>query len=283
MHRLTRIVSLLALLAVAACSSSPDQPQLADGPDEELNAAKPILEAKLYDDPDATPSAGCDVHTAATLLQTKTGKLRLQLENRVSGGCEIFIVPNKRTYSVAQSDSCGSKVYKGTSGADSVELQDHSTRMCEDFRPALLELSEKRNGQQVRLYGKQSDVSNPPGTGDAQILDVKLYGEPNAEVSAFCDQYTHLGLKRSGDSIEARLENKLSATSSCEIFVSPNERLFTVSESEDCGSKVYTSESGGDRIVIKDHSTRLCENVVPARIEVELTVNNRTSRLYSPE
>ena len=279
-----RFFVILPLLALAACtSSSGDDASVADGEDQEQASATKLMESQMRSDPQAQPDNFCDKYTQVTLLKTRTGKLLLELENRLGGSCEIFVEPDKHSYTVTESESCGSKMYKGTKAGDTVELQDNRTRLCEDIRPALLELREKRNGFERSLYGKPAAASGGGGGGSASVLDVKLYDEPHAQVSQFCDKHTWLTLKREGGALKARLEYKLSATSSCEIFISPNEKLFTVTQSDDCGTKVYSSGSGPSRVVIKDHSTRLCENVIPARVEVEVTEGGQTRHLYTAE
>jgi hypothetical protein len=283
-----RLLILLPLLALAACSSSSsnEDGSLADGEDQEQASATKILESQMRSDPQAQPDGFCDKYTQVTLLKARTGRLILELENRLGGSCEIFVAPDKHSYTVTESSNCGSKIYKGTKDGDTVELQDNRTRLCEDLRPAILELKEKRSGFERALYGAPAASSggNNGGGGAAQVLDVKLYDQPHAQVSQFCDKHTHLGLKRAaGGALSARLEYKLSATSSCEIFIAPNEKLFTVTQSDDCGTKVYSSPPGPSRVVIKDHSTRLCENVIPARVEVELTEGGQTRHLYTAE
>jgi hypothetical protein len=280
-----RFLVILPLLALAACSSSTsDDGSLADGEDQEQASATKLLESQMRSDAQAAPDNFCDKYTQVTLLKTRTGKLLIELENRLAGSCEIFVAPDKHSYTVTESESCGSKMYKGTKNGDSVELQDNRTRVCEDIRPAILELKEKHNGFERSLYGKPAAATGGGNTGGgAQVLDVKLYDEPHAQVSPSCDKHTALTLKRTGSALSARLEYKLSATSACEIFIAPNEKLFTVTQSDDCGTKVYSSGAGPSRVVIKDHSTRLCENVIPARVEVELTEGGQTRHLYTAE
>jgi hypothetical protein len=275
-----RLIASLSLATLAACSNSADDLSAIESEDRDLTGATALLQGKLYEEPDANPSPECDVHVAATLFQTAAGKLRLQLQNQVAGTCEIYVQPDKRSYVVTQSASCGSKVYAGTRGVDSIELQDHRGRLCENVIPSILELREDRNGATTRLYGKPSAAGGTT-SGTQQLLDVKLYSKPNDEVNESCHTYTQLDLTKSGDVLEARIGNKITPTSTCEIAVNPNEHRFTVTQSEDCGTKVYSSAVGAEQIIIKDHSTRTCENVVPARIEVELLGNGHTRRLYS--
>ncbi len=277
-----RFLFILPLFALAACtSSSSEDTALADGEDQEQAGATKILESQMRSDPQATPGGFCDKYTQVTLLKTRAGKLLLSLENRLGGSCEIFVEPDRHSYTVTESESCGSKMYKGTKDGDTVELQDNRTRLCEDIRPAILELREKRNGFERSLFGEPAASG---GNGEsASVLDVKLYDEPHAQVSELCDKHTWLTLKRNDGELKARLEYKLSATSACEIFIAPNETLFTVTQSDDCGTKVYSGGSGANRVVIKDHATRLCENVVPARVEVELTEGGQTRHLYTAD
>ena len=62
----------------------------------------------------------------------------------------------------------------------------------------------------------------------AKVLDVKLYDQPNAQPSAFCDRYTTLVHGQEGDEFVATLNHELSATSACEIAVMPGPRSYTV-------------------------------------------------------
>lgn len=288
MRLFLKLLPLLTLVPFAiACSSSSasDDAALADGTDQEQAGATKLTEAKLYADPNANPSPSCDTHTALTVLKARSGKLILELENRVTGGCEIFVAPDKRSYTVTESESCGSKILKGTKNGDSVELQDNRTRMCEDLRPAILELHEKRGGRDISLFGKPLASQLPGGSGGSQqVFQVKLYDQPHAQVNPGCDKHTELTLSKEGNAMKARLEYKLSATSGCEIFIAPNEKIFTVTQSDDgCGSKVYSGGAAGESIKIQDHSTRLCENVIPARIEVEWTRGGQAEHLYTTE
>jgi hypothetical protein len=288
MRKLLLPLFVLATAFTAACSSSDsaDDPSLADGTDQEQAGATKLTEAKLYADANANPNPMCDSHTALTVLKARSGKLIIELENRLSGSCEIFVAPDKRSYTVTESESCGSKILKGTKNGDSVELQDNRTRMCEDIRPAILELKEKRGGRDIALYGKPLASQQPGGGGGGsqQVFQVKMYDQPHAQVNAGCDKHTELTLTKEGSTMKARLEYKLSATSGCEIFIQPNEKIFTVTQSDDgCGSKVYSGSAGGERLKIQDHSTRLCENVIPARIEAEWTRSGQAEHLYTAE
>jgi len=277
--RLALLVPLLASASIACGGTEPQDDTTVD--DAELQqGATVVLEGKLYSDPYATPDATCDVHTAMKVVKARSGKLRLELENKVHGPCELFVEPDKRTYGVTESTACGSISYSNSRG---VWLQDNRTRLCEDARPAVLELEEKRNGQVIRLYGEPSATQTPPvpATPAAAVLDVKLYDQPDAQVTPSCDVYTHLAVTPTGSGLSARFENKLSATSMCEPFIAPNVALFDVTTSDDCGSKVYSGTSSRGTVTITDNSTRLCENVVAARVVVAATIDGHQWNLYS--
>ena len=158
LSKLTVTTLLLASIGLAGCAGTPADSDDAVASEDALMepaAATKVLEAKLYRGPNATPSPYCDEHTAVTVLKTTRGKLILELENRVVGGCEMFVEPDKRTYPLEQSEeSCGSTIYKGAVGDDSVSLQDNRTRLCEDLRPAVLEFSQNWAGARRQLYGK---------------------------------------------------------------------------------------------------------------------------------
>lgn len=116
------VLGFLAICILAGCSTSADQ--VADSDDQEVVGATKVIEAQLRTDPRAVVDASCDRYTALSLSKTRDGKLYLELENKLAGTCEIAIVPDKRSYGVVQSsDGCGSTLYKGTRGADSVTLR----------------------------------------------------------------------------------------------------------------------------------------------------------------
>lgn len=274
----------LALAApLAACAGASDAGSSATDDDNEAASATKLLTAKLYDDPRHEPNAFCDLHTEATLYKARSGRLFLELQERLSetSACELAVSPNKRRYTVTASSDCGSTVHAGTRGADAVKLMDHRTRLCEDYRPQPIELEETRTGATRRLFGKPSGAAPDPATPSAKVLDVKLYDQPRAQPSPSCDRHTHLVVTKEGGKLVAKLDHVLSPTSLCEIAVVPDPRSYVLSESSSCGSKVYKGANGADAIEIQDNATRLCEDVRPAGVEVKETRGGRTLPLYS--
>ncbi len=143
MNRSPLLVTLFAA-AAAACAAPTSGEEDGEVADQALAATTSVmLEAKLYEVPRAEVNASCDVHTAVTLSK-RARTVTMALENCVLGTCEILVVPDKRQYEVIESDSCGSTVYKGTKGADSVSLQNNAMRRGEDRRPAAIAFHETR-------------------------------------------------------------------------------------------------------------------------------------------
>lgn len=118
---------------------------------------------KLYLDPRHEVTPGCDMHTELTLDTAKlSGKLAL-LENRLSGMCEMAVSPDQRVYKVLSvQEDCGSVVINAQWLTEQgrlrqLRVQDNRTRICEDVRPALIEVTETRaNGDSVRMYSSDN-------------------------------------------------------------------------------------------------------------------------------
>jgi hypothetical protein len=279
--RLALVLLPLASVMGGCAANSTDAASVADGEDQEAVGAATVLEAKLYDDARATPNASCDRFTNLKITKSKTGKLTAKLENRLGGTCELYVAPNPRSFKVTEGESCGSKVYEGTGAQGSIVIQDHRTRMCEDLRPSVIEVEEKTAQGSAFLFGKPTATAPSGPAPVSKVLDVKLYDQPNAQPSAFCDRYTKLVLGQEGDMFVATLNHELSATSACEIAVMPDPRSYTVVRSESCGSKVYKGSAAGDSIEIQDHHTRLCEDLRAAAVEVSETRGGTARELFS--
>ena len=105
-----------------------------------LNASAETM--KLYSKPHANPNPGCDVYTLMTLdLDAK----EVTLVNRVSGMCELYVVPNKRSYTIenVQNDS-GDLTIQGTdmnTGA-TIQIADHRRSPFEVAYAALVMVEE---------------------------------------------------------------------------------------------------------------------------------------------
>jgi hypothetical protein len=138
----------LAPFAVA-CGGTDAGDDLADGDDvteDEANTARITPgDFKLYDEPRANPTPGCDVHTKLSL--SAQGGSKAKLEEAVDGFCEIAVFPNPRTYRLRLAGTgCGSKTYTGSvrKGGKQykVEITDHRTRTCRDLVPAKIIVKE---------------------------------------------------------------------------------------------------------------------------------------------
>ena len=111
----------------------------------------------------------------------------------------------------------------------------------------------------------------------------KLYNEPSHQANPGCDVHTQLDLISGFAGPLARLVNKLSAQSLCEIYVTPNERTFNLTERESigCGSKEYRGTNGDASIKIIDHRGRICRDRLIAKVIVEETTAEGTIIRYS--
>ena len=106
----------------------------------------------------------------------------------------------------------------------------------------------------------------------------KLYSQAGHTPSPNCDIFTQLVLK--GSPASATLDEHVGhepGAISCKLMVQPNERTFRLKQQPTgCGSKLYTGSFRKDgklhAIKITDHRTRVCRDLVPAKIIVEETV-----------
>jgi hypothetical protein len=252
-----------------------------EGTASKLSSEK-LLEAKLYDDPDAAQQDFCDVHTFLS-LEKSAGKIVAKLENRVTGACEIHVERDPRSFEVTTATDCGSTVYEGQAGGDKVRIQDHRQRLCHDLRPAILEIEETRRGKSYSLYGAPLGAAQGENTKApvSQVLDVKLYGDPpKGNVDSFCDHYTKVVIGQEGDRLVANVKEELSAKATCEIAVLPNERTYPVTKSAACGSTIYEGQNGDDSLRVQDNRTRYCEDLRPAIVEAQETYRGHTTELF---
>lgn len=105
----------------------------------------------------------------------------------------------------------------------------------------------------------------------------KLYKSADAVPEAFCDLHVSLTLKNTATGSVAVLENAL--VGACEIAVTANPRTYALNEVDSaCGSRAFegvlinNSKNAGNAandIVITDHRSRTCKDIVPASIIVE--------------
>jgi hypothetical protein len=111
----------------------------------------------------------------------------------------------------------------------------------------------------------------------------KLYSQPHATPNPSCDVHTKLVLAANHYST-ASLEEAVGGF--CEIAVVPNPRTYRLRLAETaCGSKIYTGSitKAGKRSTIRvtDHRSRLCRDLVPAKVVVEETRDGVTVTKYS--
>lgn len=102
----------------------------------------------------------------------------------------------------------------------------------------------------------------------------KLYGVPRAQPNPSCDVHTAIELSsyRSG----SRIDLKQVVSGACEIYVEPQERFYRLRlDGTSCGSRIYKGKkkiNGKTRdITVTDHRTRVCRDLVPAKIIVAET------------
>lgn len=163
---LTASVSALAV----ACGGAAEEASPGDTDDvtnDEANAAKITAgNFKLYDQPRATPNPSCDVHTKIDLKSV--GGSSATLSEGLGGTCEIYVVPNPRTYKLKDAGgSCGSRIFTGsvTKGGKkyAVKITDHRKRVCEDVIPALLIVEETVPGFPGAITTTKYSFDGAPG------------------------------------------------------------------------------------------------------------------------
>lgn len=127
---------------------------------------------KLYSEIGVTPNPECDLYTALTLRSGANG-LEALLVNKLSGTCELALLPNARLYQLTAADSsCGAKVYVGqrlaaSGGFDQITITDNRTNTCEIPVPALFVVTEKSSFGSHHLYSY--DLGNPSNDGSRAL------------------------------------------------------------------------------------------------------------------
>lgn len=240
--------------------------------ESELRSETVLFESDLRDNPDrSTIDLSCHSYTELQVVKTSSGTLKAKLENKLIGDCELAIIPDEREYTLTQSDDCGSAIYKGSKGKDSITIQDHRKRECEDVRASLIEVTEIYNGGGgANSYGEVKGAKPSPAkpttpSAPKALLSAKLYDVPNATVALSCDVFTQLTVTEQDGKATATLANSVNGV--CEIAILPDERSFEVEKSESCGSKIYTAKSGAKIFRAQDNASRLCEDIRPALVE----------------
>jgi hypothetical protein len=121
----------------------------------------------------------------------------------------------------------------------------------------------------------------------------RLYDEPNTEPGGRCDVHTVLTFApeehedSNPEAVVRHAHLRDTLVGDCRRAVDPDPRTYVLRlEDVSCGSKIYTARlttEGTPRFIsVTDHSTRICKDLVPARIivtEDSLAGDSRT--LYS--
>lgn len=85
-----------------------------------------------------------------------------------------------------------------------------------------------------------------------------------------CDVHVELKIAGGFTGTTVTLANKVDGN--CEIFIKPNERAYVLTEEQpSCGSRRFTGKIDGKTIELVDHRTRICKDIVPAKIVVAET------------
>ena len=102
----------------------------------------------------------------------------------------------------------------------------------------------------------------------------KLYSNEDVVPEAFCDLHILLTLKNTETGSVAIFENAVSGA--CEIAVNPNPRTYILNEIKGtCGSRVFEgnllkpAKGELNSVIITDHRTRFCKDLVPSSIIVD--------------
>lgn len=151
---LALLLALSASALVAGCAATADDDSApSDSVSEEEIVGAKVETFRMYGEPNAKPSAFCDMHTRLDLKTASNGNRYATLSEELSPGsaCEIAVIPNPRTYRLKKtSDSCGSSIYSAAArtkdGAWALELTDHRGRTCKDLVPAQIISKETKPG-----------------------------------------------------------------------------------------------------------------------------------------
>jgi hypothetical protein len=141
--------------------------------------------------------------------------------------------------------------------------------------------------------GSESQQSTTLAT-ESETLTVdegtfKLYEHEDIVPEAFCDLHVRLTLKNSETGSVAIFEQAVGGV--CEIAVNPNPRTYILNEVEGtCGSRIFEGtllkkvKGETHSVIITDHRTRVCKDLVPSSIIVEKTSSiGPTQKLFSSD
>jgi hypothetical protein len=116
---------------------------------------------RLYSEPHYKVGGFCDRYVSLKLKQTRSGQVA-EMEDGLSGMCEIVVRPNPRSFTIrtVEDDGCGSTVYSGyrrDEAGDILKLTitDNSNRLCENIVAAPIVVQEETPRGLRRLYSAE--------------------------------------------------------------------------------------------------------------------------------
>jgi hypothetical protein len=156
----------LGIASIEGCAAS------SDAEDEEASDLRTGESFRLYAAPHARPRVGCDTFTSLTVAGST-----LTLENKLEGGCEVFVAPNTRRYSVGlgKRNACGAIASTGASRAgEKIKVTDYRKSTCPgDHAP--IEVVLGTGPSAVKLYGLDA-IHSGTGTTAGANCNVSAVG-----------------------------------------------------------------------------------------------------------
>jgi hypothetical protein len=139
----------ISLFAVG-CAASNNPASLQDR-SANSSAAEKSESMKLYEW-DYSSDGACDVYSKMDLIYNADKMVKATVKDAADGACRISKDPTVLDFAITkiEKDSCGSKFYSGSTSSGAIILiKDHRTRLCEDMKPARIEVRIK-NGQTMK-------------------------------------------------------------------------------------------------------------------------------------
>lgn len=124
------------------------------------------------------------------------------------------------------------------------------------------------------LVGCTAEATEDTASSSAAITgeEFRLYDSLFAEPGGTCDIFTKMTL----DLTEGYVGFEEKMSGECKIAIAPDPRVYHVElTGTPCGSRVYqahvTTDGKAREVTVTDHRSRLCRDMVPARIIVSET------------
>jgi hypothetical protein len=224
---------------------------------------------QLYEQPGNIPAA-CHRVNELVLASAGTASIR----KTFGGPCPMHVAhepPEQWAFAIRGAvDRCNSTVLTGETETNGVKrtftITDKRRSTCDELLPSQVIMEEKvvKNGATTTTK-TYSIVAPPPSPAGGTFT---LYGAPNHTPDAACDVHWKLAL---GPENFATLYEDVRG--GCAAEIDPNIGSYELQGTRDgCGSGIWTGKDKNSGITIKltDNRTRTCEDVVPARIVIEL-------------